>query len=264
MDIQQRGPKERRENEGKRGEQPKDEEAVGEGEGEEKTLVPGVLSQEGESEQELLLPPPPGQTTTVVTRRGSGARGKLFLALLTFFSALGGFLFGYDTGVVSGAMIEVRRTFSLDSTWVELLVSATIAAAALSALLAGPLCELIGRKPVLLAASVVFTVGAVVIAASQAAWEFLVGRVVVGLGIGMAAMAVPMYIAELAPAHMRGKLVTVNNAFVTGGQCVAALIDGVFSLLPWNIGWRWAGVECGDVQLQLCIAFTRMHCMYVL
>lgn len=231
-----RGPKERREEEGK---QWKNEEAEAEWEGEEKTLVAGVLSQGDDSEQELLLPPTPDQTT-VVTR--SGSTGKLFLIVLTFFSALGGFLFGYDTGVVSGAMIEVRRTFSLDSTWVEILVSVTIAAAALASFLAGPLCELVGRKPVLLFASVVFTIGAVVIAVAQEAWEFLIGRIIVGLGIGMAAMAVPMYIAELAPARTRGKLVMVNNIFITGGQCIAALVDGIFSFLPWNIGWRLVAI----------------------
>ena len=69
-------------------------------------------------------------------------------------------------------------------------------------------------------------------------WVLLIGRIIVGFGIGIAAMAVPMYIAELAPADMRGKLVVVNNMFITGGQFIATVIDGAFSYLGLNVGWR--------------------------
>ena len=161
-----------------------------------------------------------------------------FILVLTFFSALGGFLFGYDTGVVSGAMLKIRETFQLNSTWIEVIVSATIAAAALSALVTGFLSDLVGRRPVLILASAIFTVGAAVMAASVRAWMLVIGRVVVGIGIGMAATTVPMYIAESAPSDMRGKLVVVNVLFITGGQFVATVIDGAFSYLDYRIGWR--------------------------
>ena len=84
----------------------------------------------------------------------------------------------------------------------------------------------------------VFTIGAVVMGAAQYPWMLLIGRIIVGFGIGIAAMAVPMYIAELAPAEMRGRLVVVNNMFITGGQFVATVIDGAFSYLGINVGWR--------------------------
>lgn len=74
--------------------------------------------------------------------------------------------------------------------------------------------------------------------AAQYPWMLLIGRIIVGFGIGIAAMAVPMYIAELAPAEMRGRLVVVNNMFITGGQFVATVIDGAFSYLGINVGWR--------------------------
>ena len=67
----------------------------------------------------------------------------------------------------------------------------------------------------------------------------LLGRVIVGLGIGLAAMAVPMYIAESALARLRGKLVVMNNMFITGGQFVATILDGAFSSLSDRIGWRY-------------------------
>lgn len=167
---------------------------------------------------------------------GSKTRG--YVIILTLISALGGFLFGYDTGVVSGAMIPIRETFQLSPTMVELIVSVTIAAAAISAFVAGFLCNLIGRKPTLIIASIIFTIGAVVLGASYRTWMLLVGRAIVGVGIGMAAMAVPMYIAESAPAGMRGKLVVVNVLFITGGQFTATVVDGIFSYLHYNIGWR--------------------------
>ena len=151
---------------------------------------------------------------------------------------VGGFLFGYDTGVVSGAMLKVDSHFHLDSFWHELIVSVTIGAAAISAALAGPLTEWFGRKPALLLASLIFTVGAIVMGVASDKYVLLIGRVIIGLGIGLAAMAVPMYIAESAPAHLRGKLVVMNNLFITGGQFVATIIDGAFSSLSDRIGWR--------------------------
>ena len=206
-------------------------------------LVTGMLSgSDSESEKELLLPPKPGvEEHGVETKEASdGLRPKLFLVLLSTIAALGGFLFGYDTGVVSGAMLRVREDFHLNSTWQEIIVSVTLAGAAVAAALGGPLSDLLGRKPVLFAASVIFTIGAAIMGAAKAPWMLLVGRIVVGFGIGFAAMSVPMYIAEMAPASMRGKLVVMNNLFITGGQFVATIMDGAFSNLSVHVGWRWA------------------------
>ncbi|XP_038069669.1 proton myo-inositol cotransporter-like [Patiria miniata] len=159
-----------------------------------------------------------------------------FTKVLVAFAALGGFLFGYDTGVVSGAMILLRQEFNLNTLWQELVVSVTIAAAAVAALFGGKLNDVFGRKPVILLASAIFTTGAVVMSISQSKEILLVGRIIVGLGVGLASMTVPMYIAEAAPAHLRGRLVTINNLFITGGQFVASVIDGSLSYWPW--GWR--------------------------
>ena len=193
-------------------------------------LPTDVYGESNDSEKESLIPDvKPGH-------KEGGVR--CFVYVLAAISAIGGFLFGYDTGVVSGAMIKVRVKFDLDSTMQEAIVSATIAAAAIAAALSGPLTDWIGRKVTLLISSAVFTVGAVVMGASVTAWMLLIGRIIVGVGIGIAAMAVPMYIAELAPTEMRGKLVVVNNMFITGGQFVATVIDGAFSYLGINVGWR--------------------------
>ena len=106
------------------------------------------------------------------------------LAALTFFAAIGGCLFGYDTGVVSGAMILVDEAFDLSHLWHELIVSVTVGAAAVAAIIGGVLADAFGRKPVLIISSVIFTAGAVLMAAAPVKEVLLVGRVVVGLGIG--------------------------------------------------------------------------------
>ncbi len=166
------------------------------------------------------------------------SNSRYHVILLTVISGLGGFLFGYDTGVVSGAILEIRSTFDLRSIWLEGIVSITIATAALSSLVAGLLCDLLGRRPVLQMSSIVFTVGAALMGFSYYPWVLLAGRAIVGVGIGMAAMVVPMYIAELASVKTRGTLVLFYSVFLTGGQFIATVVDGAFSFLDYDVGWR--------------------------
>lgn len=163
---------------------------------------------------------------------------ETFVYVLTFFAAVGGFLFGYDTGVVSGALILLKKHFHLSYFMEELIVSVTIGAAIFGALLGGPTSHFLGRKTVLIFASLVFTVGSVCMAVAQATDLLLVGRAIVGIGIGLASMTVPVYVAEASPAHLRGQLVTLNNVFITGGQFVASIIDGIFCTNKKD-GWRY-------------------------
>lgn len=107
-----------------------------------------------------------------------------FVYLLAFFSALGGFLFGYDTGVVSGAMLLLKKEMNLNALWQELLVSSTVGAAALSALSGGSLNGWLGRRICILVASFTFSIGGVVLSIAPDKVVLLVGRIIVGLGIG--------------------------------------------------------------------------------
>ncbi|XP_046906769.1 proton myo-inositol cotransporter-like isoform X2 [Hypomesus transpacificus] len=161
-----------------------------------------------------------------------------FVYILVGFSALGGFLFGYDTGVVSGAMLLLKKEMNLNALWQELLVSSTVGAAALSALAGGPLNEAFGRRVCILLASFLFTVGGVVLSAAPNKEVLLIGRIIAGLGIGITSMTVPVYIAEVSPPHLRGQLVTMNTLFITGSQFIATLVDGAFSYLQKD-GWRY-------------------------
>jgi len=106
------------------------------------------------------------------------------IILLTFLSAIGGFLFGYDTGVVSGAMILLRERFHLDPVWQELVVSVTIGAAACFAIVGGLMNDRVGRKPTILLASVVFSGGALLLGCALNREMLLIGRIILGIGIG--------------------------------------------------------------------------------
>ncbi|XP_030197057.1 proton myo-inositol cotransporter [Gadus morhua] len=161
-----------------------------------------------------------------------------FVYVLAVFSALGGFLFGYDAGVIPGAMLLLKRQMSLSAGWQELLVSGTVAAAALAALLGGVLNGLLGRRVCILLASFSSTLGGVVLSAAPTKEALLAGRLIVGVGLGIASMTVPVYIAEASPPHLRGQLVTVNTLFISAGQLTASLFDATFSYLPHD-GWRY-------------------------
>ncbi|XP_053282242.1 proton myo-inositol cotransporter isoform X1 [Pleuronectes platessa] len=161
-----------------------------------------------------------------------------FVYVLAFFSALGGFLFGYDTGVVSGAMLLLKKEMNLSALWQELLISSTVGAAAVSALCGGFLNGWLGRKVCILMSSFIFTIGGIILSFAPDKVVLLVGRITVGLGIGIASMTVPVYIAEVSPPHLRGQLVTINSLFITGGQFIASVVDGAFSYLSHD-GWRY-------------------------
>lgn len=107
-----------------------------------------------------------------------------FVYVLAMFSALGGFLFGYDTGVISGAMLLLKRELGLSALWQEVLISSTVAAAALSALLGGFLNGLFGRRVCILLASFFFTVGGIVLSTAPGKEVLLAGRLIVGVGLG--------------------------------------------------------------------------------
>ncbi|XP_019750332.1 proton myo-inositol cotransporter-like isoform X1 [Hippocampus comes] len=161
-----------------------------------------------------------------------------FVYVLAFFSALGGFLFGYDTGVVSGAMLLLKREMNLNTMWQELVVSSTVGAAAISSLSGGFLNGLLGRKKCTLLASFIFTFGGFFMTFAPNKEVLLVGRIIVGLGIGVASMTLPVYIAEVSPPHMRGQLVTVITVLITAGQFIACVVDGAFSYMKRD-GWRY-------------------------
>ena len=134
----------------------------------------------------------------------------MHVAIIAATAALGGLLFGYDTGVISGALLFLRQAFHLSSLMQGVVTSIALAGAAGGAAVAGPLADRFGRRPILLATAVVFVAGALVSALAGSLIELLAGRLLVGIGIGSASMLTPLYLAEIAPARERGALVSFN------------------------------------------------------
>ncbi|KAL5197549.1 hypothetical protein ABZP36_001061 [Zizania latifolia] len=163
-----------------------------------------------------------------------------YVLRLAFSAGIGGLLFGYDTGVISGALLYIRDDFrSVDkNTWLqEMIVSMAVAGAIIGAAIGGWANDRYGRRTSILVADFLFFVGAVVMASAMGPVQLVVGRVFVGLGVGMASMTSPLYISEASPARIRGALVSTNGFLITGGQFLSYLINLAFTKAPGT--WRW-------------------------
>ncbi|KAL6647831.1 hypothetical protein ACP70R_015268 [Stipagrostis hirtigluma subsp. patula] len=163
-----------------------------------------------------------------------------YVLRLAFSAGIGGLLFGYDTGVISGALLYIRDDFrSVDrNTWLqEMIVSMAVAGAILGAAIGGWTTDRFGRRTSILVADFLFFAGAAVMASAMGPAQLVVGRVFVGLGVGMASMTAPLYISEASPARIRGALVSTNGFLITGGQFLSYLINLAFTKAPGT--WRW-------------------------
>src|SRR5574340_787440 len=162
--------------------------------------------------------------------------GKHAYALtVAIAAALGGLLFGYDTSVISGAILFVRQQFHLTSVETEVAVSIVLAGAAIGAGFAGSFGDRYGRRPVLIVNAILFGIFAVVTGTANGLLVFLAARFVIGIAVGVASMLTPLYIAELAPPKIRGTLVTLNQLAIVTGIVVAYYVDYLFSA---SSNWR--------------------------
>jgi len=159
-----------------------------------------------------------------------------FVYVAACFAALGGLLFGYDTGVISGALIFIRHEFSLSLVAQELIVSGALAGAAIGALTGGRLADYFGRKATLIATATIFIVGSLIAALATSPAQLVVGRIVLGLAIGLSSATVPVYISEVSPASERGWQVSLFQLAITVGILAAYFVDYLFAK---SEAWRW-------------------------
>jgi sugar porter (SP) family MFS transporter len=173
-------------------------------------------------------------TTKAAAGKTGGPGG--FVYVVAGVSALAGLLFGYDTGVISGAILFVKSRFSLSSTMEEFVVSAVLIGAVLGAAGGGVLADRFGRRLTIILAAGIFVAGAIGTSLAPDIASLVIGRGVVGIAIGLASFSAPLYISEVAPPDMRGSLVSLNQLALVSGIVVAYLVDYALAGIS---GWRW-------------------------
>ncbi len=159
-----------------------------------------------------------------------------YVLLVASIAALGGLLFGYDTGVISGAILFINKQFALEHQLQAFTISVVLIGCIVSSAMAGAVADRIGRRWALFVAGVIFLLGALVSALAPNETILLCGRFVVGIGIGLSSVVAPLYISEVAPAPTRGALVSLYQFAITIGILAAYLVD--FALSAGG-QWRW-------------------------
>jgi sugar porter (SP) family MFS transporter len=164
-------------------------------------------------------------------------KAKISNSAIYTFGALGGLLFGYDTGVISGAILFIEKQMHLDSWQQGWVVSAVLLGAVLGAAIIGPMSDKYGRRKLVLVSSVIFFVGALGSAFSPEFWTLILSRIVLGMAVGASSALIPTYLAELSPAEKRGSMSSLFQLMVMSGILLAYITNYSFS--GFYTGWRW-------------------------
>src|SRR5215470_9695008 len=178
----------------------------------------------------------------------AGTRSSAYVIVLSCVAAIGGFLFGFDSGVINGAVDALAKAFGTEAAGTGFAVASVLLGCAVGAFGAGTLANSIGRRPTMLLTAILFLVSAVATGAANSAGVFIAARIAGGIAIGAASVLAPMYIAEVAPAQIRGRLASLQQmAIVTGLFCaflsndILARLAGGASAIFWAgvPTWRW-------------------------
>ncbi|KDE07465.1 hypothetical protein MVLG_02329 [Microbotryum lychnidis-dioicae p1A1 Lamole] len=179
------------------------------------------------------------------------------LIRLSVVAGLGGLLFGFDTGVVSGALLVLGTSLggvALTTFQQEWLVSSALLGALVGSIAAGQFVDRFGRKPLLVFSSILFILGAFEQAAAQVYKEVILGRIIVGVAVGISSAILPIYLSECSPAKFRGRIVGSLVVLITAGQVLAYSVDAVFFRV--EKGWRFMfGLGSVPAIVQLILAF---------
>jgi len=174
----------------------------------------------------------------------SNGTTTMYIYSITLVAALGGLLFGYDTAVIAGAIGSIQEYFSLSNTEMGWAASSALVGSFLGAAMAGYISLTLGRKKTLLISAVLFGISAVGTALPESLTELVIYRIIGGMGVGIASMVSPMFIAELAPPAIRGRLVSYQQFAIVIGILVVYFVNLMIvgrGDIDWNVsvGWRW-------------------------
>jgi len=174
----------------------------------------------------------------MTTNQQSVTFKNAYILGISFISALGGYLFGFDFAVIAGALPFLRSEFALNAWWEGFLTGSLALGCIAGCLLAGGLAERYGRKPGLMLAAFIFAVSSVGMAISSGLTLFVTMRFAAGIGVGMASMLSPLYIAEVSPANIRGRNVAINQLTIVIGILVTNLVNYALADNGPD-AWRW-------------------------
>ena len=161
-----------------------------------------------------------------------------YIIAISFISALGGYLFGFDFAVISGALPFLKDQFGLNEYWEGFTTGCLALGAIIGCLIAGGVAEKYGRRYGLLTAASIFAISSLGMATANNLTIFIFARFVAGIGVGMASMLSPLYIAEVTPSHIRGRMVAINQLTIVVGILVTNLVN--YSLRNnGSEAWRW-------------------------
>jgi sugar porter (SP) family MFS transporter len=163
--------------------------------------------------------------------------GNPLLLRVSVIAAIGGLLFGYDTGVISGALLYISKDFSTSTFEEQAIVAALLLGAMLGAACSGYLADRISRKWTKVISGSIYFVAALGCAFSGGTWMLIAFRFVLGLSVGTASFVAPLYISEVSPPRVRGGLTSFNQLAVTSGILISYLVDSAFAHVPGT--WRW-------------------------
>ncbi|MCX7124785.1 MAG: sugar porter family MFS transporter [Gammaproteobacteria bacterium] len=159
-----------------------------------------------------------------------------YVFVVAFIAALSGILFGFDTGVISGAILFISKEFHLSAASNGFVVSSVLMGACAGALISGRMTDHIGRKIMLIFDALLFIIGTLITVLAPSITLLVIGRVIVGIAIGIASFTAPLYISEISPKQYRGALVSLNQLAIAAGIFISYLVDYHFS---HQAQWRW-------------------------
>jgi sugar porter (SP) family MFS transporter len=164
-------------------------------------------------------------------------KSRFYVYTLSCIAAITGLLFGFDTGIISGALLFIEKDFLVTTELKEIIVSSVLLGAMLGSPISGRLTDRFGRRKLMLITSGLFIAGTMIAALAVNVYGIIAGRLLIGFAIGMGSYTAPLYIAEIAPFELRGGLVTLNQLAITIGILCSYIINYVFTNIDGS--WRW-------------------------
>jgi sugar porter (SP) family MFS transporter len=191
-----------------------------------------------------------------MTHAATVSASRTYLYLASVAAALGGILFGFDIAIINGALVFLRQQFKLTDGQTELAASSLLLGCMVGASLAGGLSDRFGRKRVLLGGALLFLLSSLGAAVPRNLEEFIGARIIGGLAIGMESMLAPLYLAEISPARLRGRLVSLHQLAIVTGILMAYFVSWALNFLG-DVAWRWMFASAALPSFLFVVAFLK-------